>query len=129
MLKIQVPHFVDVDNDGDKDLYVASGSNEFSENNTLYQDRLYINQGKGRLILDQNRLPKAAYSSASVSPNDYDNDGDIDLFVAGRLTPSKYPMPGVSQLLENDNGIFREVTDQKAAALKNIGMLKASDWG
>jgi len=120
--------FVDVDNDGDKDLYVASGSNEFSENNTLYQDRLYINQGKGRLILDQNRLPKAAYSSASVSPNDYDNDGDIDLFVAGRLTPSKYPMPGVSQLLENDNGIFREVTDQKAAALKNIGMLKASDW-
>lgn len=120
--------FVDVDNDGDYDLYVASGSNEFPEGSNLYQDRLYINQGDGKLILAQNSLPKATHSSASVSPHDYDNDGDVDLFVAGRLIPSKYPMPGVSQLLENDNGIFKDVTDQKAAALKNIGMLKASDW-
>lgn len=120
--------FVDIDNDGDNDLYVTSGSNEFSENNSLYQDRLYINQGNGRLKLDITRLPNATHSSASVSPNDFDNDGDIDLFVAGRLIPSKYPMPGVSQLLENDNGTFKDVTERKAAALSSIGMIKASSW-
>lgn len=120
--------FIDIDNDGDNDLYVASGSNEFSENNALYQDRIYINQGNGRLKLDRTRLPNAAHSSASVSPNDFDNDGDIDLFVAGRLTPSKYPMPGVSQLLENDNGTFKDVTEERAAALRSIGMTKASSW-
>ncbi|MBO3700702.1 VCBS repeat-containing protein [Roseivirga sp. E12] len=120
--------FFDVDNDGDKDLYVASGSNEFPENDARYQDRLYINQGNGELVLNENRLPEAHFSSAKVVANDFDQDGDIDLFVAGRLTPSKYPLPGTSQLLENDNGKFRDVIQEKGLALQKLGMLKDALW-
>jgi len=120
--------FFDVDNDGDQDLYIASGSNEFSEGDANYQDRLYINSGKGVYQLDKNRLPKARFSTAKVTATDYDNDGDIDLFIAGRLTPSQYPMPGTSQLLENENGQFKDVTQQKGPTLQKLGMLKDATW-
>ncbi len=120
--------FFDADNDGDQDLYVASGSNEFPAGDSRYQDRLYINSGKGVYKLDEQGLPQARFSTAKVTANDYDNDGDIDLFIAGRLSPSEYPMPGTSQLLENNNGQFKNVTDERAAVLKNLGMLKDATW-
>lgn len=120
--------FFDIDNDGDKDLYVASGSNEFPENDARYQDRVYINNGNGRFQLDKSFLPEAHNSTAAVAVNDFDNDGDLDLFVAGRLVPSKYPLSGTSQLLENDNGTFKDVTDQKGPKLLALGMLKDAEW-
>ncbi|MDN5212733.1 VCBS repeat-containing protein [Fulvivirgaceae bacterium BMA12] len=119
--------FFDVDGDGDQDLYVVSGGNEFVPGDGRYQDRLYINTGK---IFEKSEgiLPVITESGSKVIPGDYDSDGDIDLFLGGRLTPHSYPMPGSSHLLNNNNGKFRDVTAEVAAELTGIGMVTDAVW-
>jgi enediyne biosynthesis protein E4 len=103
--------FFDADGDGDDDLYVVSGSNEAPYNSPLMQDQLYINSGSGSFKNEtQNRLPKIESSGQRVTAADYDKDGDIDLFVGGRQSPGLYPFSPKSYLLQNNNGVFSDVT-------------------
>lgn len=119
---------VDIDNDRDLDLYVVSGGNEFSEGSTEFQDRLYINDGKG-YFSKSNKLPRDLTSGACVVPNDFDNDGDIDLFIGGRLVPRQYPQPASSYLLENIGGKYVKVSKNKAPDMENLGLVTAAEWG
>ena len=118
----------DYDNDKDLDLYVVSGSNEFTQGSDRYADRLYVNDGYGNFTRDMEAIPSNAYSGSTVAASDFDNDGDLDLFVGGRSNPGNYPLPGTSQLLRNDNGKFTNVTDEIAPGLSNIGMVKDAQW-
>ena len=124
--------FFDVDGDHDLDLYVVSGGNEKAENSNYYQDRIYENTNNGIFKKVKGALPKFLVSGAIIKPNDFDNDGDIDLFVGGRLRPEKYPLPPNSFLLENrsnDKHIsFVDVTKDKAPYLKELGMVTAAEW-
>ena len=122
----------DADNDGDQDIYIASGGNEFDEGSMGYEDRFYEN--KGNLVFERSRtaIPDTRISGLEVSINDFDQDGDLDLFVGGRLSPKKYPYPTSSRILENQStdGLvkFIDVTDQKLAKLKDIGLVTTSKW-
>lgn len=118
----------DANNDGLLDLYVVSGSNEFKPESNLYQDRLYINTGNGVLQKVKNALPAMLSSGSCVKPFDFDQDGDLDLFVGGRQVPGQYPSPATSTLLENNKGFFKDVTESKAPALKNLGMVTDMLW-
>lgn len=119
--------FFDADNDKDEDLYVVSGSNEFP-NPSAYQDRLYINNGKGEFVLNKDALPQTRYSGSCIAAADFDGDGDIDLFRGGRLVPLRYPLPASSFLLENNGGKFIDVTKTKAPEFEKTGMVTSAAW-
>jgi hypothetical protein len=114
----------DCDGDRDLDLYVAVGGSEFEWPSNKYQHQLYLNDGKGNFSVAKDRLPNVISSSSSVSSSDYDSDGDLDLFVAGRLMPGNWPTLEVrSYLLQNNGGKFRDVTAALAPDLENAGMI------
>ena len=120
--------FFDADGDGDQDLYVVSGGNEYSDQNKMYQDRLYLNQQNEKFVLHGDALPPLTASGSAVRALDFDMDGDLDLIVTGRLKAQSYPLPTDSYLLENittekSGPKFQIVNDQLAPMLNNIGMI------
>lgn len=118
----------DADQDGDLDLFIASGGNEFAIGDPALQDRLYLNNGQGKFIKSSSALPAYSKSSSCVKPHDFDQDGDLDLFIGGRLLPGQYPKPADSKLLENQGGKFVDVTEDKAPGLNALGMVTAACW-
>jgi hypothetical protein len=117
--------FFDADQDGDQDLYVVSAGYELKENSPLLQDRLYLNNGSGNFTKKNNALPTMLVSGKDINAGDYDNDGDIDLFVGGNVVPGKYPLAPKSFLLKNNNGVFSDDT-MTSPELSNVGMVSES---
>lgn len=120
--------FTDVDGDKDLDLFVVSGGNEFSSGDPRLQDRLYINDGKGNFTKKTDALPKYLTSGSCVIPFDYDKDGDLDLFIGGRLVPKKYPYAANSHLLENIGGKYIDATQDRANEMIGLGMVTDAKW-
>ena len=116
----------DADGDGDLDLYTSSGGFESEPNTSVYQDKFYLNDGKGNFALKENAIPQNFTSKFCVRAADYDHDGDLDLFVAGRVDPWNYPKPVSSFIFRNDTRSsivkFTEVTKTVAKDLLNIGL-------
>lgn len=124
--------FFDADSDGDQDLYVVSGGINTSQDGTPYQDRLYLNDGKGNFS-KSNALPVIAASGSVVTATDFDQDGDLDLFIGGRVSPGQYPMPAKSYLLENlseegsNNIRFKDISSQVKEWGK-LNMVTSAIW-
>ena len=118
----------DADNDGDNDLYVVSGGSENMEGTEEQQDRLYINDGKGNFAISLSALPDTKASGSCVIACDYDKDGDLDLFIGGRVLPGKYPMPAKSYLLKNDQGTFTDVSAKELPDGGEMGMVTSALW-
>ena len=118
----------DADQDGDLDLYLVSGGNEYDIGSKWYQDRLLINDGFGNFKNQENRLPKMHVNGCIVRPADFDNDGDLDLFVGGHNKPGAYPLADNNFLLRNNNGFFEDVTDTTIPSLDSFGILTDALW-
>jgi enediyne biosynthesis protein E4 len=119
----------DADHDGDNDLYCVSGSTEFGNNSLYYRHRFYRNLGKGKFAADAAALPVIDCSGATVNAADFDRDGDLDLFIGGRVSPVSYPVAPHSYVLQNNGkGIFTDVTKVVAADLHSAGMVSSALW-
>ncbi len=122
--------FLDIDKDNDLDLYVVSGGNEFFGEMEQQFDRLYTNDGKGNFTKTVGNLPKMFSNKSCVKPFDYDHDGDMDLFVGGRVVPFGYGKTPNSYILENNGkGVFKDVTKQIATEINQVGMVTDAIWG
>jgi hypothetical protein len=120
--------FFDVDSDGDKDLLVSSGGNIPSTGSKLLAPRFYINDGKGFFKRDTTRLPPIQTNASCVTISDFDGDGDEDVFIGGRSVPGQYGVIPSSYLLQNNKGIFTDVTTTAAPGLGNVGMVTDAVW-
>lgn len=120
--------FFDADNDGDLDLMVGSGGNEVGEERN-YGARLYMNDGEGNFIRSKSKIPSVHTNIAVVSPYDFDNDGDIDVFVGSRSVVGTYGIDPPHLFLENlGNGDFLNATERVTYDLKNAGMITDALW-
>jgi hypothetical protein len=118
--------FNDLDGDGDLDLFVVSAGGEFNNQRPELKDRIYFNDGKGHFTKNEKAVPDYFENGSVARMADYDKDGDIDIFVAGRAVPYRFGEIPNSCLLENDgHGIF---TISNQPALKNAGMLTDAVW-
>ena len=120
--------FFDADGDKDLDLYVVSGGNAAPPNADTYQDRLYINDGKGNFGRAADAIPRLVASGSCVTAHDFDGDGDLDLIVGGRTVPGRYPTTPRSYVLQNDGGKFSDRTMAVAPDLSEVGMVSDMIW-
>jgi hypothetical protein len=120
--------FFDIEGDGDLDLYLVSGSDENKLEGFSLNDRIYINDGKGIFKREDSIIPELKYSGSVAKAADFDSDGDIDLFLGGRLIPGKYPEFPDSYMLINDDGKLKDETAILAPELRALGMVTDASW-
>ena len=118
----------DADGDNDLDLYVVSGGGEYKYLEPQYQDRLYLNDGNGNFVMANEAVPATKASGSCVRAADFDLDGDLDLFVGGRVVPGQYPFPAESYLLRNEKGRFTNVASEFCPELSALGMVTDAIW-
>lgn len=121
----------DADNDGDLDLYVVNGGNDSKQPISYYQDRMYLNTKNG-FIKTNDVLPSIISSGLCVQANDFDKDGDMDLFVGGRIIPGNYPYPAKSYILRNDSTRdtlkFIDISEEIFPQLNQLGLVTSAIW-
>jgi hypothetical protein len=122
--------FFDADGDNDLDLYVVSGGVEFmQDDNVFLRDRLYINKGSGDFERSIDVIPSEKSNGSFVIAADYDNDGDLDLFIGGKSLPGYFPLPAYSFLLRNDSNNGRvKFSDVTPEFLRKRFMFSSGVW-
>jgi len=119
--------FFDANNNGILDLYIGTASNQYGDTDLNNTDRLYINDGKGNFTISK-ELPDVINQTGAIAAGDYDGDGDLDLFIGGRLSQAHYPNAAPARLLRNDKGQFVDLTETLSGELQLPGMITDAEW-
>jgi hypothetical protein len=128
MLEDTAAAFLDVEGDGDMDLMVGNGGNQVGDEKR-YRTRLYINNGKGVFEAATEILPSTFKNIAVITPNDFDDDGDMDVFIGSRSVVGNYGLDPDHLFLENrGDGTFVEATERLAYDTKEAGMVTDAIW-
>lgn len=128
-VEAMAPVFLDVNGDGHPDLFITSGSTESDQGSANLRARLYLNDGQGVFTAAAPEMFNPPPVSAAVAvAADFDRDGQLDLFVGGRVVPGAYPTAPRSMLLARRDGVLTDVTDQVCPALRQPGMVTAALW-
>ena len=122
-------HFEDFDGDGDQDLFVVSGGNEYYGTSEYMMPRLYVNDGEGNFVRNTDAVPNMYLTGSAAAAEDIDADGDMDLFVGGRAVPWKYGIPPKSYLLINEGGTFRIDNSDYGKLVSDLGLVTDAGWG
>lgn len=118
----------DADGDGDLDLLVTSGDTRYEDTSVYYRPRLYLNNGTGSFTISLNAIPAQVKTIAGcIAIADFDGDGDMDVFIGGRVS-KQYPLSPNSYLLQNNKGIFTDVTNTLCPSLHKAGMVTGAQW-
>lgn len=119
----------DADKDRDLDLFIGPGGNNNTPGSRQTQNRLFKNDGKGNFTLDAAAFPASGVNISVAAANDFDGDGDLDLFVGGRSVPKNYGTDPRSYIYVNDGtGHFKDATESLNKDIANIGMVTAGNW-
>lgn len=130
----------DFDQDGDMDIYVMSGGNEYVDGDINLMDRLYINNGNGLFNKFPANLPST--NGGSISSADFNKDGYSDLFIGSRSIPGGYGLSPISVIVKSSpetDSYFEVVaqsplgmiTDSKYTDINNDNILDivvVGDW-
>lgn len=120
--------FLDADMDGDVDLMVGNAGNQVGEEK-LYRPRLYINNGSGVFTASPEILPSTFKNISAIAPNDFDGDGDVDVFIGSRSVVGNYGLDPDHLFLENKgDGTFVDATERLAYDTKKAGMVTDAIW-
>ena len=117
--------FLDVDQDGDLDLMLGAGGNEYQRGNAFFILRYYQNDGRGNFQVDNRNIPQILGNFSCMEAADVNGDGATDLFLGGRCVPGNYGLPARSFLLVNDNGKWQDIAPE---ALAGVGMVTDAIW-
>ena len=131
--------FIDIDKDGDLDLYVASGIHE--KRDLDYEiDRLYINTN-GSFKRSENKTLINPLNTSTIIAYDHNKDGDEDIFIGNLSNPGSFGATVNSAILNNDGkgnytihlkfNFNGRVTDAVWADVNNDNqkdLLIASEW-
>lgn len=121
--------FFDADGDGDQDLYISTGGNEFEEGQLFSYDRLYLNNGKGNFSFSPAALPQIGSQGKTIAIVDADGDGDLDVFVGSNIVSGAYGKnPQHYLLINNGRGLFKNEITSRLIGSEKLGMLNASQW-
>jgi hypothetical protein len=121
--------FFDCDGDGDLDLFVGSGGNHRAPFSFEFQNRLYINNGGGEFILSNAVFPNTGFNTSVAATHDFDEDGDLDLFIGSRSIPQNYGIAPKSFIYVNDGkGQFTPLQKEKLSVLSDVGMVTGAIW-
>ena len=116
----------DYDQDGDADLIIGSGGNEPGMPRINFMVRLYINDGNGNFSPGPSAIPPVIGNFSTLEAEDFDRDGDVDIFLGARNVPGNYGLPPRSYLLVNDHGAWRDIAPP---SLANVGMVTDASLG
>jgi hypothetical protein len=111
---------VDIDKDGDIDVIAASGGYAL-EDEKLYRHVLYRNENG---VFVREELPIPSYPASVIRSADFDQDGDLDVFIAARIRKWNFPLSLSSYLLINENGKLTI----KADFAFDAGMVTDATW-